>query len=352
MRYRNPTSGKESMLAFGDCPAVPLARARAERVRLDQLLAQGDAPIAQRQEEAQAQKAEAERQFRVVAEELLELRRPAWSARYHARISNTLKSDAYPYFGMDAVDSIPGKVVLDAAKRIEARGAPDMADRFISATSMVFQYAAGTGRAPVKHFPHVNEASLGTLITRVRNYHGRPETRIAIQIMRHTFPRTNELRWAAWTEFSRAEAIWLIPAGRMKGTLIAKEMGADHAIPLSRQVLALLEELGHYTGRYRLLFPGLRDSANTPMSAETINKALKILGFEGEQTGRSFRDIASTITNEHSGARPEVIERQLPHKERNMVRRAYNRAEYLDERRHLMQWWSDYLDRCVADAEK
>lgn len=368
VRYRSPITGKESMLTIGNYPAVPLARARAERARIDQLLAQGDDPVAQRQEEAQARKAEAERQFQVVAQELLELRRPTWSAGYHARISNTLKSDAYPHFGADAVDAIPGKVVLDAAKRIEARGAPDMADRFISATSMVFQYAVGTGRAPadptqglkkfldprapVKHFPHVSEASLGTLIARVKNYHGRPETRIAIQIMMHTFPRTNELRWAAGGEFSRADALWLIPAGRMKGTLIAKETGADHAIPLSRQVLALLEELAQYTGRYRLLFPGLRDPANTPMSAETINKALKILGFEGEQTGHGFRGLASTIMNERSGTRPEVIERQLAHKERNMVRRAYNHAEYLDERRQLMQWWSDYLDRCAAKAEK
>lgn len=192
-------------------------------------------------------------------------------------------------------------------------------------------------RAPVKHFRHVSEASLGTRIARVKNYHGRPETRIAIQIMMHTFPRTNELRWAAWGEFSRADALWLIPAGRMKGTLIAKKTGADHFIPLSRQVLALLDELGQYTGRYRLLSPGLRDPANTPMSAETINKALKILGFEGEQTGHGFRGLASTIMNEHSGARPEVIERQLVHKERNMVRRAYNHAESLDERRQLMQ---------------
>lgn len=148
VRYRSPVTGKESMLTIGDYPAVPLARARAERARIDQLLAQGDDPVVQRQEEAQAQKAEAERQFQVVAQELLELRRPAWSTGYHARISNTLKSDAYPYFGADAVDAIPGKVVLDAAKRIEARGAPEMANRFISATSMVFQYAVGTGRAP------------------------------------------------------------------------------------------------------------------------------------------------------------------------------------------------------------
>ena len=138
----------------------------------------------------------------------------------------------------------------------------------------------------------------------------------------------------------------------MKGTLIAKEMGADHTIPLSRQVLALLEDLGQYTGRYRLLFPGLRDPANTPMSADTINKALKILGFEGEQTGHGFRGLASTIMNERSGARPEVIERQLAHKERNMVRRAYNHAEYLDDRRQLMQWWSDYLDGCAAEVAK
>lgn len=367
LRYRSPVTGKESMLTIGDYPAVPLARARAERARVDQLLAQGGDPVMQRMEEARAEKAENERQFQVVAGELLALRRPTWSTGYYARISNTLKNDAYPYFGADAVDAIPGKAVLDAARRIEARGAPDMAERFISATSMVFQYAVGTGRAPadptqglkrflaprapVQHFPHVSQAGLGTLISRVKNYHGRPETRIAIQLMMHTFPRTNELRWAAWSEFRRSEALWVIPAARMKGTLIAKEMGADHAVPLSTQVMALLDELEPYTGRHRLLFPGLRDPANTPMSAETINKALKILGFEGEQTGHGFRGLASTIMNERSGARPEVIERQLAHKERNMVRRAYNHAEYLDERRHLMQWWSDYLDGCESEGK-
>jgi integrase len=355
-------------MTFGDYPAVPLAVARQQRASVEKLLAEGRDPVAQRIEQEQAQAEETARRFKAVAGELLELRKPAWSTGYHTRISNSLKNDAYPYFGDLPVDEIPGKMVLDAAKRIEARGAPDMADRFLSATSMVFQYAVGTGRAPadptqglkkfldprapVKHFPHVSEASLGNLIARVKNYHGRPETRIAIQIMMHTFPRTNELRWAAWTEFSRADALWLIPAGRMKGTLIAKEMGADHTIPLSRQVLGLLEELGKYTGRYRLLFPGLRDPANTPMSAETINKALKILGFEGEQTGHGFRGLASTIMNERSGARPEVIERQLAHKERNLVRRAYNHAEYLDDRRQLMQWWSDYLDGCAAEAAK
>lgn len=368
MRYRSPQTGKESMLTFGDYPAVPLARARAERARIDGLLAQGQDPVAHRLEAVQAERADAERQFQAVAAELLALRLPTWSAGYHARMSNTLKNDAYPYFGADAIDAIPGKAVLDAAKRIEARGAPDMAERFISATSMVFQYAVGTGRAPadptqglkrfldprapVKHFPHVSEASLGTLITRVKNYHGRPETRIAIQIMMHTFPRTNELRWAEWTELDRPGALWRIPAGRMKGTLVTKENGADHIIPLSRQVQGLLDELSQYTGRYRMMFPGLRDPAKIPMSAETINKALKILGFEGEQTGHGFRGLASTIMNERSGARPEVIERQLAHKERNLIRRAYNHAEYLDERRQLMQWWSDYLDQCVGTPEK
>lgn len=368
MRYRSPQTGKESMLTFGDYPAVPLARARAERARVDELLAQGLDPVAHRLEAVLAEQADAERHFQAVAAELLALRQSTWSAGYHARISNTLKNDAYPYFGAEPVDAIPGKAVLDAAKRIEARGAPDMAERFISATSMVFQYAVGTGRAPadptqglkrfldprapVKHFPHVSETSLGTLITRVKNYHGRPETRIAIQIMMHTFPRTNELRWAEWTELDRPAALWRIPAARMKGTLVTKENGADHIIPLSRQVQDLLDELSQYTGRYRMMFPGLRDPAKIPMSAETINKALKILGFEGEQTGHGFRGLASTIMNERSGARPEVIERQLAHKERNLIRRAYNHAEYLDERRQLMQWWSDYLDQCARTPEK
>lgn len=184
----------------------------APSARVDDLLAQGLDPVAHRIEAEQADRVDAERQFQAVAVELLALRLPTWSAGYHARISNTLKNDAYPYFDADAVDAIPGKAVLDAAKRIEARGAPDMAERSISATSTVFQYAVGTGRAPadptqglkrffdprapVKHFPHVKEAALGTLLGRVKNYHGRPETRIAIQITMHTFPRTNELRRA------------------------------------------------------------------------------------------------------------------------------------------------------------
>ncbi|WP_454673561.1 tyrosine-type recombinase/integrase [Achromobacter pestifer] len=153
-------------------------------------------------------------------------------------------------------------------------------------------------------------------------------------------------------EFFRGEARWRIPAARMKGALISKEIGADHFVPLLRQVQALLDELDKYTGRYRLLFPGLRDPANTPVSAENINKALKILGFEGEQTGHGFRGLASTIMNERSGAWPEVIERQLAHKGRNLIRRAYNHAEYLDKRRQLMPWWSDYLDDCAAKAVK
>lgn len=138
----------------------------------------------------------------------------------------------------------------------------------------------------------------------------------------------------------------------MKGTLVTKANGADHIIPLSHQVRGLLDELSHYTGRYRMMFPGLRDPAKIPMSAETINKALKILGFNGEQTGHGFRGLASTIMNERSGARPEVIERRLAHKERNLIRRAYNHAEYLDERRQLMQWWSDYLEGCAQASEK
>jgi len=138
----------------------------------------------------------------------------------------------------------------------------------------------------------------------------------------------------------------------MKGTLVTKANGADHIILLSHQVRGLLDELSHYTGRYRMMFPGLRDPAKITMSAETINKALKILGFNGEQTGHGFRGLASTIVNERSGARPEVIERQLAHKERNLIRRAYNHAEYLDERRQLMQWWSDYLEGCAQASEK
>lgn len=366
LKYRRPGSAKENRLTFGDYPSISLPKAREARNTARAQLAAGIDPATVRDaNREQVVHAEAER-FRAIAEEWLVTRLAGWSSGYHKRIGNSLKANVYPYIGSRPISEIPGKKVLEVVQRVEQRGSLEMASRVLDAIGMVFKYAVGTGRVPadvtqglesflqprplVKHFPHVDETALPELLRRVGAYHGRPETRLALQLMMRTFPRTVELRWARWEEFDFDNAKWIIPSTRMKGRLAAKRSGIGHVIPLSRQVIQLLSELKRYSGRYTLLFPGIRDPLHTAMSAETINKALKIMGMEGKQTGHGFRGLASTIMNERSDIRAEVIERQLAHKEKDKIRRAYNHATYLDERRILMQWWSDYLEQKLAES--
>ena len=159
--------------------------------------------------------------------------------------------------------------------------------------------------------------------------------------MAQTFVRTKELIGAEWAEFDLANALWIIPAARMK-------MKAEHVVPLSKQGLAILSELKEISGSSRYVFPGR--NRDKPISNNTLLFSLYRLGYKGKMTGHGFRAVASTILNE-SGFRPDVIERQLAHCERNQVRGAYNRAEYLPERKRMMQHWADYLDRIKAGAK-
>ena len=217
--------------------------------------------------------------------------------------------------------------------------------------SLVFRYAIATGRADIdpaaplrgtfkahkgRNFAAVTKAEeFGTLIAKVRGYDGSPVTRVAMLLLAYTFVRTGELRGAEWSEYDMLGALWRIPAKRMK-------MGEEHLVPLSRQVLELLSELKPLTGHSRLLFPNER-KPDAPMSENTVLYALYRLGYHSRATGHGFRSSASTLLNE-LGLDPDVIERQLAHRERNKVRAAYNRAEYLAERRHMMQAWADFID--------
>lgn len=360
LKYRASISRKENIHTFGAYPEIGLVKARSLREKVKQNLANGIDPD---QVPAQEDTQSTHRAFKVVAQEWLAIKKKSWSEGYHSRITNALKANAYSRFGNTPIDRISGKAVLDAINVIEARGAIEMASRVLEAVGMVFRYGVGIGevhadvtqglhqflseRPPVKHFPHVDEASIPALMQLIDTYHGRPETRYALQLMVRTFPRTNELIRAKWPEFNFEAAVWEIPADRMKGTVGQKEWGPSHLVPLSRQTIALLKRLRKISGRYEYLFPGMRNPRG-PISSETINKALKIMGLEGQQTGHGFRGLASTIMNERSGSRPDVIERQLAHKDRNKIRRTYNHAEYWDERCALMQWWSDYLEECAS----
>jgi integrase len=363
LKYRQ-LNGKENVLSFGDYPGTPLGVAREEREKAKLLLAAGKDPAIERELVKQAAIQAHGDTFEVIAKEWLETKQPGWSPGYYDRVSNALKADVYPYVGRLPIHTIPALAVLKVIQRVEKRGALEMASRVLEAVGMVFKYAAGTGRAhadvtanlnqflqerpEVQHYPHVSAVNLPTMLQRINDYSGRPETVFALKLMMHTFPRTTELRWAEWGEFDFDERLWAIPSERMKGRIMAKKSGISHLIPLSTQMIALLEDLKAITGRHRFLFPGMRNPATSPMSAETINKALKIMGYEGEQTGHGFRGLASTIMNESGHFRSEAIDAQLAHKKKDKTEAAYNHAKYLPERRKLMQWWSDYLEQQTA----
>ena len=352
-------NGKENIITFGDYPTLSLAAARAKRDEARALLAEGKDPVMERTLTRQAAIQALEETFEALANEWLAVKRPNWSEGYYNRIHNALKSNVYPFIGNLPIRRITGLVVLNVVQKVEKRGALEMASRVLESIGQVFRYAVGTGRAdadvthglsdflqerpPVKHRANVGAEGLPEMLRRIEEYSGRPETIYALKLMMHTFPRTQELRWAQWPEIDFEERLWTIPAERMKGRKMAKQHGVAHLVPLSTQMVEMLQELRGLTGRFPFLFPGIRNPKTQPISAETMNKALKILGYEGEQTGHGFRGLASTILNDCGKFRARAIDAQLAHKLKDQVEAAYNHAEYLAERREILQWWSDYL---------
>src|ERR1019366_5136307 len=248
--------------------------------------------------------------------------------------------------------------LLETIRKIEARGAYDLAHRVLQVCGQVFRYGIATGRCTrnlstdlrgaltphvKKHKSAVRPEELPELLRAIAKYDetGDKQTRLAIQLLAQTFVRTKELIGAEWVEFDRDNALWIIPAGRMK-------MKAEHVVPLTRQGLATLSELKEISGGSRYVFPGR--NRDKPISNNTLLFALYRLGYKGKMTGHGFRAVASTILNE-AGFKPDVIERGAAHCERNAVRGAYNRAEYLPERKRMMQQWANYLDLVNSGAK-
>lgn len=347
-RFRYRMGGVEKLLSLGAYPDVPLKRAREKREDARKLVADGIDPSAKRQ----AERATRVETFEASAKEWLELQSKSLAAETMDILGTRLKSFLYPYIGTRPIASITAQELLAALRRIEARGKHETAHRVRSLAGRVFRYAVATGRAqhdvaadlkdalaPVKsrNFASVTEpARVGELLRAIDGYSGQPITALALKLAPLVFVRPGELRGAEWCEFDLEGAEWRIPAARMK-------MGEQHIVPLSRQAVAILRELHILTGSGRYVFPSLL-SAERPMSDNTINGALRRLGYgSDEQTGHGFRSMASTLLNEQ-GFSPDVIELQLAHQERNKVRAAYNRATRLAERRQMMQVWADYLE--------
>jgi integrase len=353
-RLRYFIAGKEKLLALGVYPEITLADARDRRTQARKVLAVGNDPGEVKREAKRVATLNNTNTFEVVAREWYEKRKHEWAAGSVRCKLHYLEKHLLPTLGEKAITAITAPQVLDMLRVIEERGTLDTARRVMQMCGQIFMYGIATGRVErnpvpdlrgalktpvVKHQPFLMASDLPDYLRNLEAYDGSLQTKLALRFLLLTFVRTNELRGAEWTEIDWDKAEWRIPAERMK----MKEL---HIVPLSRQALATLRELESLTGSRPYVFPNQHNPA-TFMSENTMLYALYRMGYHSRATGHGFRSTASTILNEHE-FRPDVIERQLAHGERNRVRAAYNHAQYLPERRKMMQWWADYLDEAAA----
>jgi integrase len=353
-RFKYQFDGREKLIGLGRFPDVTLKQARERRDDARHQVADGLDPSSARQ----AKKAALADSVEAIAREWLGQQKDLEPDTIRAH-TQRLEDYVFPRIGSRPIGSIEPADLLATLRRIEARGTYDTASRTMALCGRVWRFAVATGRAKrdisrdlqgalasvesKNHAAIVDPAGVGGLLRALDTYVGQPAVCYALKLAPMLFVRPGELRAAEWSEFNldAANPEWRIPAGRMK-------MRDPHIVPLATQAVLLLRELQPIsTGR--LLFPGLRTAAR-PMSENTVNAALRRLGFTGDmQTGHGFRTIASTMLNE-LGWNSDLIELQLSHRERNKVRAAYNRAQRLDERRRMMQAWADHLDVLRADG--
>jgi integrase len=357
LKYRH--GGKEKRLGLGVYPKVSLAEARKARDQAREHTAAGRDPSQLRQEQKRAQAASFGSSFEAVARAWHANWKEARSPRHADYVIRRLEADVFPELGAVPVAEITAARLVRMAKKIEGRGALDIARRAMQTCGQVLRYAVAhdlAERNPAadikpsdvlksrtkENYARLDVKELPELLRKMHAYQGTPYTRFAVQLMALTFVRTGELIGATWDEFDLDASEWRIPARRMK-------MRTPHVVPLSRQAVDLLRCLHELRRLSPLLFPGERDHEK-PMSNNTILGALKRMGYRGRMTGHGFRGIASTALHEQ-GWRHDLIELQLAHQERDDISAAYNWATYLPERRKMMQAWADYLDAMRQGGE-
>jgi len=288
--------------------------------------------------------------FELVAKEWFEKQSEKWSEGHQKKVWLSIERDLMPFLGDDPIDRISPVRLLEVLKKVEGRGAFDVASRLRQRADGIFKYALLTERVSVnpatqlqgtlktrkvKHLNALSKKEFPQFLKDLERYDGHPLIRLSTLMLIHTFVRTGELRFAKWDEFDLSAKEWIIPANRMK-------MKEEHIVPLTTQTLDLLEQIREYNGNREFVFASPQRPKQA-ISENAIINCIYRMGYKGKTTGHGFRSTASTILNE-SNFNPDAIERQLAHAERNQVRAAYNRSEYLDERKAIMLWWSDYVD--------
>ena len=356
LKYRY--GGKEKKLALGVYPDVPLILARERREEARKLLANDTDPGAVKRAQKATGLAMAENSFEIVGREWLAKFSKDWKESHTRTIKGRLENDVYPWIGTRPIGEVNAPELLAVLRRIESRGALSTAHTVSAICGQIFRYAIATGRAQrdpsadlkgalppyrIRHLAALTDpVKIGKLMRDIDGYAGTFIVRCAFKLAPMVFLRPIELSGAEWAEIDLDKAEWRIPAGKMK-------MKALHIVPLPTQAVSILRDLHQLTGAGKYLFPNARTSTK-PMAGNTILAAIRSIGYTpAEMTAHGFRHMASTLLNEQ-GFNADAIERQLAHKASG-VRATYNAAEYLPERRKMMQHWADYLDKLKAGAD-
>lgn len=353
LKYR--IAGKEKLLALGVYPEISLSAARELRDEARKKLKLNIDPLLDRKQAKITANIAATNQFENVALEWLDKQKNRWTPKHANKILQAFKRYIFPDLGQRSITDITSPELLTVMRKMESKGIHETSIKVLQSCGAVFRYGIVTGRCErnpaldlrgaltlpnSKPQAALSAKELPGFLKLLDDYQGHVQTKLAMQLLILTFVRSTELRAAAWDEFDleAKEPLWCIPAARMK-------MRSDHLIPLSHQAVRILKEMQRHSGRGTLVFPS-QNSTSKPISQNTLIYALYRMGYHSRATVHGFRATASTILNEQ-GWRADVIERQLAHSERNKVRAVYNRAEYLAERREMMQAWADYLDGLV-----
>lgn len=364
LKYR--ISGKESRIALGAYQAISLSDARQQREGIRKMLALNINPVQQRAAERGSRTPE--KVFKNLALAWHKSNRK-WSQNTADRLLASLNNHIFPVIGNLPVSELKPRHFIDLLKGIEEKGLLEVASRTRQHLSNIMRHAVhqelidtnpaanlgGVTTPPVRrHYPALPLERLPELLERIGAYHqGRELTRHAVLLMLHVFIRSSELRFARWSEIDFTNRVWTIPATRepiigVRYSGHGAKMRMPHIVPLSEQSIAILKQIKDITGNNKLIFPGDHNPYK-PMCENTVNKALRVMGYDTKKDicGHGFRAMACSALMESGLWAKDAVERQMSHQERNTVRMAYiHKAEHLEARKAIMQWWSDYLEAC------
>ncbi len=366
MAYR--FGGKQKTLALGVYPAVSLAQARRRREEARQRLAEDTDPAVVKQAQKLAKAVAGENTFETVAREYHTIKKNGWSEKYAAKWIRGLEKDIFPFVGRLQLTDITPPMMLSALRKVEKRGNRDAAHTLSQNSGQVFRYGIQTGRCErnpmpdlqgalepvvVKHMSAVlDPAKVGELLRAFDSYGGQPITQAALQLSALLFQRPANIRKMEWSWIDFDNAMLTIPSASMKRTVEQKLNGRPHLVPLAPQAVEILKEIQPLTGYRTHVFPSNRGEGR-PMSDMTLSAALRRLGYSGdEMTPHGFRAMARTLIIERlPGIHADVIEAQLAHGKSGPLGAAYDRAEFMEQRRTMMNEWAGYLDKLKAGAE-